>query len=284
MEIGLIRVFKMKKHSSTSLKLFSIGLVLSLCLLGSFWGGTKNVFAQSVSPSVTTINARILPTVWYSTLSVNDGDAIKIYAGIQNNSGVNINGEATFSVDDKEISRVPFSSVTESLIDVSTSWVANPGDHSVQVSVSTTLSADKALFSYKSDKSNISIIRKITPEVVQAAIVNSAGAVISQTDKLTSQLADNIESLKKPVGSSGGVSSGQGGAAAKIGTVAKKGSVLGTSTSQVNTGDNSNFDWVYTPFNFCLDVLAFLVRNWKWTLSGIIALFLLYKIADRFKK
>ena len=88
----------MKKYAALSL----------LTLVACFSIGASNTFAQGTSIGTTTINARILPTVWYSSLSVNDGDSIKIYAGIQNNSGINFIGTASFLVDDKEISKVSF--------------------------------------------------------------------------------------------------------------------------------------------------------------------------------
>src|ERR1035437_485667 len=89
-----------------------------LTLVACFSIGASNTFAQGTSVSPTTINARILPTVWYSSLSVNDGDSIKVYAGIQNNSGINFTGIASFLVDDKEISKVSFSSTAPSLKDI----------------------------------------------------------------------------------------------------------------------------------------------------------------------
>lgn len=63
--------------------------ILFFVIIFCFSGFPLNVFADEESSTSTKINARILPTIWYSTLSVNDGDSIKIYAGIQNNSGLN---------------------------------------------------------------------------------------------------------------------------------------------------------------------------------------------------
>ncbi|MCX6751925.1 MAG: hypothetical protein NTZ87_00250 [Candidatus Nomurabacteria bacterium] len=153
------------------------------------FGSSLKVFAQGTTPI--TINARILPTVWYSTLSVNDGDSIKIYSGIQNNSGINFTGTATFYVDDKEISTSSFSSTADSLKDVSANWVASPGDHNVQVKISTSLTADQILVSSSSDKSSISITQKITPitpAVVETAVLNTASGIVSSADSLANIL------------------------------------------------------------------------------------------------
>jgi len=250
--------------------------VLIICFLT----GPINVFAQDASSTPTKINARILPTVWYSTLSVNDGDSIKIYSAIQNNSGINFTGNATFYVDDKEISKVPFSSTVDNLKDISASWLANPGDHSIQVKISTSLPADKILVSYESDKATVSITRNITPEVVQAVAMNTANSIVSNTDTLATALADKIESYKKPVASSNSsvISTNSDVGGKKVGTTSpKKGSVLGTSTGPVSKSVSSGNNTADSVFNIVLDALAFLVRNWKWTLGILFVLFLIFK-------
>lgn len=251
--------------------------ILFFVLAFSFLNMPLKVFAQGTSP--TTINARILPTVWYSTLSVNDGDSIKIYAGIQNNSGIDFTGTATFYVDNKEISTSPFSSTTDSLKDVSTDWVANPGNHNVQIKVSTSLSADQILVSSSSDESSINITQKInpiTPAVVGTAVLNTASGIVSNVDNLANTLADNIDALKKPVASSALLTNSKSN---KTVSEKLKGQVLGASTgSTSNSTAQSNSPVMDSVFNMCMDALAFLVRNWKWTLGGMVVLFLLLKI------
>jgi len=260
--------------------------ILFFILVFSVLNIPSRVFAQGTAP--TTINARILPTVWYSTLSVNDGDSIKIYAGIQNNSGTNFTGTATFYVDDKEISTSPFSSTADSLKDVSADWVANPGDHNVQVKVSTSLPTDQVLVSSSSDKSTISITQKInpiTPEIVGTAVLNTASGIVSNVENLANSLADKIDSFKKPVVSASSVSlTDSKNNITKTVSVKQKGSVLSASTGPkvsltnsdtTSPAGNSPLDFV---FNFCLGILSFLVRNWMWSLGGIVVLFFLLKI------
>jgi hypothetical protein len=59
----------------------------------------------------------------------------------------------------------------------------------------------------------------------------------------------------------------------------KKGSVLSASIGPTaSSTTQSNSPTVDSVFNMCMDALAFLVRNWKWTLGGIVVLFLLFKI------
>jgi hypothetical protein len=263
--------------------------ILFFVVIFSFLGGSLKVLAQDASSTATTINARILPTVWYSTLSVNDGDSIKIYAGTQNNSDINFTGTATFYVDDKEISTSSFSSTIDSLKDVSTDWAASSGAHNIQVKISTSLPANKILVSNSSDVSNINIIQKVTPittEAVETTVLNTASTIISKTDDLANTLADNIDNLKKPIvadNSSINLNTTKGNTTSTTSTTSsqkKNGIVLGASTgpkvdtNNSTTASNSPMDFV---FNFCLGILSFLVRNWKWSLGGIVILFLLFK-------
>lgn len=245
------------------------------------------VLAEGISGAPTIVNARILPTIWYSALSVSDGESIKIYAGIQNNSGTNFTGTATFYVDDKKISASPFSSTTDSLKDVSIDWVANPGDHNVQVKISTSLPADQVLVSSSSDKSTINIIQKvapITPAVIENTIMNTASGIVSSADALANTLVDKIDSFKKPT-ASGNLNISLGDSKSNnTNTVVpgkNKGSVLSAFTGPIVNAINSTFQGnspIDFVLNFCLSILSFLVRNWKWSLVGIIALFLIFKI------
>ena len=153
--------------------------------------------STSTSVASTKINAQILPTVWYSNLSIEDGSTTRIFAGIQNDSGVDFSGIANFFVDGNEINTKKFSSPDGELMAVYTDWVAVPGSHEVYVKVSTTsLPADKILLSYESEKSKISVSRKITPEVIKQVIFDNANVIVSSIDNVTSNLADKIESLK----------------------------------------------------------------------------------------
>jgi hypothetical protein len=106
-------------------------------------------------------------------------------------------------------------------------------------------------------------------------------------------LANKIESFKKPIASNtntidtnGKASSGGDIAVSTSTGKVSKGNVLGTSTgpvykSGVEDGGNKQMDSV---FNICMDLLAFLVRGWKYTLGGIVLLFLILKVTGWRKK
>jgi|GEM_PF-1114418 len=264
-------------------------LVFSIVII---LGGPLIVYAQSASAASTVINARILPTVWYSSLSVGDGDSIYIYAGIQNNSGVDFSGVATFQVDDAVIGRSTFISKSGGLIDVSTNWVANPGDHNVQVTVTAVLSTNQTLYSYSSDKASINITRKITPAIIQAAALNTANSVISGIDTATNAWANDIEALKKPTKVASVTDSNKSSNPASTAN-SVNGAANGTNNSTSVAANNSKSDgsilsaniidspYASAVWNFFVDAGAYLVRNWKWTLAGIFILFLGFK-AKRF--
>ena len=247
--------------------------------------------------AATVINARILPTVWYSSLSVSDGDSVKIYVAVQNNSGINFSGTASFVVDDKKIHDEPFTSQSGILTGISSDWTAVPGNHSVQVSIVPNISSSVVLVSVLTDKSSINIVRNISPAAIQGAVYNTATNIVNQTNIAANNLASKVEALKDPntpqsLFGDGSVSSGN---AVRTGTLAKKpGSVLGTSTKAISvlgsgtvssksnvSGDISPMTFIYNTF---IDLLAFLIRNWIWTIGSIIVLYLLYKIVGKFRK
>jgi hypothetical protein len=232
-----------------------------------------NSFAQTASSTPIKINARILPTIWYSTLSVNDGDSIKIYAGIQNNSGIDFSGTAVFYVDNEEISKKTFTSEKESLKDVEVNWVASPGTHSVEVKISTNLSSDKELVSYESDKSRISITRKVTLEEVKETAITTAVNILDKADELASNLAQKIEGMKQPTDS---ISSDIKNSVSS--SAANKGRVLGVSTSTAISDYKSASNKTNYFLNILLSFVAFLVLNWKWVILGIIILIVAIKI------
>ena len=167
-------------------------------LIFVFWiiNGPLNVFAEISSEAPEQINARILPLVWYSALSMNDEDSIRIYAGIQNNSGIDFTGIATFYINDKVVSDSEFTSLDDSLNDVSAKWVAEVGSHDVQVKITTSLPSDKALISYESVKSNISVFEKIVQEPMDNIVINTISNVVSKIDETVVPLVDKINSLK----------------------------------------------------------------------------------------
>ena len=246
------------------------------------------VFAQttpvsSSNSSVQTINARILPTIWYSTLSAQQGDSVNIYAAIQNNSGTDFTGTADFYLDDVKISGVPFSSPTGGLEDIHTSWAATSGKHSVFVKISTSLPSDISLVSYQSDKSNISIQNKITAQSVEAAAFNAANTIVSSVDNAANSMADRIDSFKKPIGIDiNAVVAGntKNNFTEKDVSAKPQGKVLSalTESSDVVPGNDTINVVASSAFNLALSGLAFLLRNWEWTLGGILLLFLLLKI------
>ena len=291
--VYLIQFNKRSEKAKRKVKkiITTISVILSVYIMSA---------SVALAASPTIINARVLPTVWYSTLSVNDGDSIKIYAGIQNNSGVDFTGTATFYVDDAVLNSTSFSSVSGNLIYVTMGWVAQPGTHNVQVSIATSLSADKTLVSASSDKSSISIIRNITAASVQNAVVNTGTTVINNINGIANNLADRVEATKDPAASGSllsGILANDTSANSSSGSIAKKkagavaGAVLGTSTGPViskNSGGAATVDTNVGPmtyiYNTLIDLAAFLIRKWIWTLGAIILLIIFFKLKSKFSR
>jgi hypothetical protein len=230
------------------------------------------------------INARILPLLWYSALSIDGGDTITIYAGIQNNSGIDFTGTAAFSVDGKNIAEVPFTSKNDSLRDISARWVADPGPHTVQATITASLPSGKTLVAYESDKSNITVSQKAAKEAVTTNVLDTASAIVSKTDALAGALADKIESFKKPAEVAQGAVEGAETTAGKSNgdsntQAEEKGSVLNASIGPTpESGATPLAAEAHSAFNIALGGLAFLVRHWPWVLGILLVIFLILKI------
>ncbi len=258
---------------------------LPLVLALIFLGGLAPAFAESGASSPTIINARILPTVWYSSLSVEEGQSVKIFAGVQNNSGKDFTGVASFYVDGNSIAEIPFSSAGDSLKDVSASWTATGGTHDVAVKISAALPAGEVLFSAQSDKSSLDVGRKITLQDVQNVAGSAASSIVSAVNGAADNLANQVESLKKPAvsGSSAGAvassssSAGKTGSGSSIQNLSKSaGNVLGAFSGSGTFGQKAA-NAAQGAFNLAMDGLAFLIRNWPWTLAGIFLLYLVFR-------
>lgn len=251
-------------------------LLFLFIFIFSFLNFSLKVFAQDVTETSMIINAQILPTVWYSTLSFKEDENIKIYAGIQNNSDVNFTGTVTFYVDGEKFSNVLFSSNANTLKDVFTDWVAKSGRHDVQVKITASSLSGEVLVSYDSEKSNINITPKIVVpifEAVEAKVLDTTSNIFVLVDDLAGNLADEIESYKKPIVINN---------INKSEIDKKEGSVLGASTGLVTTMNSSiknmkNYSLFNLVYNFFMTLASFLVRNWIWTLGGIVVLFILLK-------
>lgn len=241
---------------------------------------------QTDVETVEQINARILPSIWYSTLFIKDGDSVRIYAGIQNNSGVDFNGKALFYVDEENISEVSFVSRSDSLNAVSADWVVSSGTHDIQVKITTSLPDDKVLVSYETSKSSINITRKITQEMIKDTVVDTVYNVITKVDEAVVPLVEKLQDLKKPTEGELFQSSSkvQNRVDGDVVLEEESGSVLGASTQSSSIGDKKiagiSLNYI---FNLVIDGATFLLKHWLWTLGGIVLLFILVKFRKRRK-
>jgi hypothetical protein len=272
----------MKKISA-----LSVLSALSIIALGGFFYGANVTLAQDVAAK--TINARILPSIWYSDLSTEAGNNIDIHAGIQNNSGNNFSGTVSLYVDDVKIGENPFLSETDRLKDVFITWKATAGNHVFQMKITASLPSDQILISYKSDLSYMSVEnKKLTfegvKENIKENIISGASSFISsivpQTiqkgDQIAVFLATSLEASKEPLIAE---------------NVATAKAVTATETAvPANVKEKSSgFTFLSknqaaSVYNTGVDILSFLIKQWKWSLSVLVlvALFIFFKIRSKF--
>jgi len=260
-------------------------LIIFLVFVVCFAGGAPKVSAEETPVVSEQINARILPLIWFSTLSAVEGDSIKIYAGIQNNSGIDFKGTATFYIDDKDVSSATFNSSGDSLSAVSVDWKTEVGSHDIWVKLVTSLPSDKTLISYESAKSNIIIAKKIVKEVRENNITNTISNIISKIDEAVIPLVNKIEELKKPVVVNDKTTDNTSDQSddAYDSSSEESGAVLGVSAGLASSSERSGNSVINSVYNAGVDILVFLVENWLWTLGAIILILLIIRFKIRKK-
>lgn len=263
-----------------------------------------SLFAVNTTSTKEKVNARMLPIVWYSTLSIKDGESIRIYSGIQNNSGADFSGTVAFYVNDKEIAKKSFLSQNDRVTSAFADWTAEVGKSVIEVKiVDTNLSSNKTLVSYNTEKSTLNIVRKITTEDVEKVATDFLSGIVEGGDGIAGELIGEIEDLKDPLGGNDGSKKNEGSENEENKVQVKENSnSSGTSDGESNDDENgekksigkvlsasvglSDEDGNMKPsvknffnslFNIALDGISFLVKNWIWTLLGLVGIFLIYK-------
>jgi flagellin-like hook-associated protein FlgL len=199
---------------------------------------------------------------------VHADETVRIYAGIQNNSGTDFSGKAIFSVEGKVIGSVLFQSKSGSIDKVGLDWVAVSGKSSVSVKVSTNLGASQVLVSDESDTSYYSVESNITVGSVTTAVkdgvVTVAEATAEHLDQVTEKLSLQLESFKKP--------------GEKMITT---GRVLGTSTIADMASSENISDTTTKAKNWGITALQLILNHWRITASVLGALVLAFVFLKR---
>ncbi len=155
--------------------------------------GAKSVLAADT----TILNARILPTIWFSDLTVQAGDTVRIYGAIQNNAGQNISGSAQFYLDQELFTAIDFTSTNNSLKEISIPWIAVVGEHTVHISLNADLPASTTLTSITSDEATIRVLKPASTSTVTQIILETTKNIIEKTDALASDVTTALSDLKK---------------------------------------------------------------------------------------
>ncbi len=257
-------------------KIFITNILVITTIL--FFGFLPKVFAES-SSSTEIINAEILSNVWYSTTTINEKDSINIYAGFQNHSIKILSGIAGFFVDDIQISKMDFVSEPKSLIKLETKYMAVRGSHTAQVKMLKIVeigggTANKFsvenLLARESEKSNFSVKYVITKEEVIKKTEEITNNVVKSIDTQMEKFANYMEGLKEPVVDL------PGSEISPVKTIQNSiGKVLGMSTENADNikkvAEKSQTNKGFSFSNMVLDISAYIIRHWVWTLIVVIA-------------
>jgi hypothetical protein len=234
--------------------LFSAFLTLSFLVISP----VRTVFADE-----TVVNAGILPTIWYSTTAVYDGDTVTVYGGIQNHSDSDITGRAAFYIDGVSVVSIPFASKSQSIMEVSYPWHATLGKHTIKIVLSvpvnllsTESNATALTVSVAPAGTSVTDLQKEIPVLFKREVKN--------IDTFTNSMASSVQSLKvKPLTQDVDQKN-----LIKKGTTHDAAAVIGAVTQ------SSVFTKIY---NTALDWIAFIIRHWLWTIIIILAIILIIR-------
>ena len=89
--------------------------------------------------SAATLNAGFVQGLWFSKYPVLAGEAVRIYAALQNRSGQNLAGEVIFYIDETVVERQAFTAHDGRLVEASTDWLAKAGPHKMRAELANLL-------------------------------------------------------------------------------------------------------------------------------------------------
>jgi hypothetical protein len=215
------------------------------------------------------INARLLPTVWYSKLDPREGEPIRIFAAIQNDSGIDFGGTAIFLVRGEEVGRSEFKSVSGKLSVVSTSWKAEQGSNSIDVKVEADLPAGESLASAMETDAVLHVSKLITADVIKADAKEAFETVQGKGDSIAEAIVQKLEDLKQaslvldP----------------EAGPIGKQGSVLGTTTQSWPKKATSKA--LAATYEGGIGLAQFAVTHWAWSIGALVLLAGVWKVWRR---
>ncbi len=240
-------------------------------------------FAQNSFAADAKINAGVLPSIWYSTTTPSIDENIEIYGGIQNHSDLTLSIEAVFYVDGMPNSKMIFISNPKTLIEISSPWTGIYGNHSIQIildrisSGTSTEMATSSLTAYESDKNTINVSNNVTLGYIENSAVAIAANMISSIDNSANNLADQIETLKKPVSENSGAAYSENSpeSSGTSENIQIPGTRKVTPASVLSAVTNSNI--FKTAYNYFIDFFSLIIRNWVVSLAILLFLMFIFK-------
>ncbi|MBI2065764.1 MAG: hypothetical protein HYT68_01705 [Candidatus Zambryskibacteria bacterium] len=156
-------------------------------------------------------------------------------------------------MDDTKIAETIFDSTSDSLEKVSAEWVATNGKHFVQAKIDAKLPENKELLSYETDRAVLEISRVLTLEEVKEETEQILSAIVEKADEAAESFASRLESFKKPISSEIKASESNGSSLPE----------MEAAPASINNGV------VASAYNAGIDLISFLLKEWKWTLASL---------------
>jgi len=155
-------------------------------------------FIPSASATVITTTGFIPGQIWYSKDTINEGDTVKIYTAIWNNSASPLSAKVEFYDQNVILGTRDVVVPSQQLIDASVTWKVTAGDHSISakiISPSVTVSGKKEIVTVNNVLTSVD--RKFVPVVlntIEGQPATSTDILKSQIDKATASIDGIIPS------------------------------------------------------------------------------------------
>ena len=186
------------------------------------------VFGSVLFPTVSSaaLNAGVVNGVWFSTATPEEGEKVRIFTAIQNQSNETIQGNVAFLVNTEIVGTTSFTVQSNDIIPVSIQYIFPGGDYDVSAYI-TSVKDQNVAYTIVSETS-VSVSRRDSEEKVSNTIEESSAAssTLSETKEVFIESGKDILDKIEPIAES---------TAVRIEEF--RDSILATTTSEISQTD-----------------------------------------------
>lgn len=160
------------------------------------------LFAPYVTQAA--LNAGVVDGVWFSSTTPTEGEEVRIYTAIQNQSDETITGTVAFLVNGDIVGTAPFTVVRNDIIRVSTPYTFTGGEYDVSAYIT---SAQENNVAYTTvSKTPVSVTktktateRKLSLDAAPPVVADTADTVLTKSTEVLASVAPAVETAAEKI-------------------------------------------------------------------------------------